>query len=47
MMSIQRRSFLKTTEALTLPLFNILPGYGKEPKEKLNFAIIGCTQQGR
>ena len=43
----KRRSFLKTTAAAsTLPLFNILPGYGKEPKEKLNFAIIGCTQQG-
>ena len=43
----KRRSFLKTTAtASTLPLFNILPGYGKEPKEKLNFAIIGCTQQG-
>ena len=47
MIHTNRRTFLKTSAAAsTLPLFNILPGYGEEPKEKLNFAIIGCTNQG-
>jgi predicted dehydrogenase len=46
---LKRRTFLKSTTAaaVSLPLFNILPSYAEgESKEKLNFAIIGCTQQG-
>ena len=47
MKSINRRSFLKTSAAAsTIPAFNILPSYGADPKEKLNLAIIGCSNQG-
>ena len=47
MKNINRRSFLKTSAvASAIPAFNILPSYGADPKEKLNLAIIGCSNQG-
>lgn len=47
MSSISRRSFLKASAAASaVSAFNILPSYGKEAKDKLNFAIIGCSHQG-
>ena len=45
--SVSRRSFLRTSAAASaLSAFNILPSYGQEAKDKLDLAIIGCTQQG-
>lgn len=47
MKSINRRLFLKTSAAASaLAGFNILPSYGADPQDKINLAIIGCTQQG-
>jgi len=47
MTTVNRRNFLKGVAGATaLAGFNILPSYGKEPKDKLNLAIIGCSQRG-
>lgn len=46
--SINRRAFLKTSAAASaMAGFNILPVSGASPNEKLNVAIIGCTQRGQ
>jgi predicted dehydrogenase len=47
MSQIKRRAFIKASAAASaMASFNVLPSYGAEPKDKVNLAIIGCTNQG-
>jgi len=45
--AMNRRSFLKSTAAASaLAGVNILPASAKSPNDKLNLAVIGCSNQG-